>query len=153
MTTLVEHARSMIDYTIWADDKLLAAADGIDDAQYGRIADQLRHMLMTQRYWYANWTGKEPIEPKLDSLAKAREAYTASHEALGAFGARLTDEKWHRTEAWWKRWGVDKTLPLGESITQIFFHGIQHRAEIAMPLSLWGHSPGDLDYIVYLGMP
>lgn len=45
------------------------------------------------------------------------------------------------------------TLALGESITQLFFHGVQHRSEIAVTLSNWGHSPGDLDYLVFLGMP
>jgi hypothetical protein len=50
MTTLVEHARSMIAATIWADDKILAAADGISEEQYGQLRAQLEHMLGTQRY-------------------------------------------------------------------------------------------------------
>ncbi len=153
MTALHEHARSMLAYTIWADDRLLAAADGIDDAQYASIAGQFSHMLGTQRYWYANWTGGDLVEPKLDSLAAARRDYAASHEALRAFADGLTEEEWHRTEAWWKRWGVDATLPLGESITQVFYHGVQHRSEIAVLLSGWGHSPGDLDYLTFLAMP
>lgn len=153
MTALHEHARSMIAYTVWADNRLLTAAEGIDRTQYHQIATTLTHMLATQRYWYANWTSGEPLEPQLDSIVAAREAYAASHEVLRAFADRLTDEEWHRAEAWWKRWGVDVTLALGESITQLFFHGVQHRSEIAVTLSNWGHSPGDLDYLVFLGMP
>ncbi|MBI5283573.1 MAG: DinB family protein [Chloroflexi bacterium] len=153
MTALHEHARSMLAYTIWADDRLLAAADGIDDGQYALIAEQLTHMLATQRYWYANWTGGDLVEPKLDSLPAACQGYAASHEALRAFADRLTDGEWQRTEAWWKQWGVDATLSLGETITQVFYHGVQHRSEIAVVLSRAGRSPGDLDYLVFLGMP
>lgn len=143
----------MLAYTVWADDRLLAAADGIDDGQYGQIAEPLTHMLATQRYWYANWTGGELVAPRLSTLASAREAYAASHQVLRAFADRLTDEEWHRTEAWWKRWGLDATMALGESITQLFFHGVQHRSEMAVMLSNWGHSPGDLDYLTFLGGP
>ena len=153
MTVLHEHARSMLTYTIWADERLLSAADGIDDAQYDQIADQLTHMLGTQRYWYANWMSGEYVEPTLESVAEARAGYGASHDALRAFAERLTDSDWQRSEAWWKRWGYDQTMQLGESITQVFYHGVQHRSEIAVLLSLWGHSPGDLDYITYLGTP
>ena len=153
MTKLHEHARSMLAYTIWADNRLLAAAEGIDDAQFGQIAGQLSHMLGTQRYWHANWSGGAFIEPKLDSYAGALDGYAASHDALRAYADALTDAEWQRTEAWWKQWGYDQTLAVGESITQVFYHGIQHRAEIAVLLSQWGHSPGDLDYITYRGMP
>jgi uncharacterized damage-inducible protein DinB len=150
MTALYEHAQSMLAYTIWADERLLAAADGIDDAQYEQIAGQLTHMLGTQRYWYANWTAGKYVEPTLESLAEARAGYAESHEVLRAFRERLTDVEWHRREAWWKQWGYDQTMELGESITQVFYHGAQHRSEIAVLLSLWGHSPGDLDYLTYL---
>jgi len=34
--------------------------------------------------------------------------------------------------------------------TQLFFHGMQHRAELAVILTNLGYSPGNLDYITYL---
>ena len=43
-------------------------------------------------------------------------------------------------------------MALGESITQVFYHGVQHRSEIAVLLSSWGHSPGDLDYLTFLAV-
>jgi uncharacterized damage-inducible protein DinB len=151
MTTLVDHARSMIACTIWADDRILAAADGISDEQFGQLRAQFEHMLGTQRYWYANWTAGVPEQPSLNALSDAREAYGASHAALRAYAASLTDKEWHRAEQWWLQWGVDTRMAVGESITQVFYHAVQHRSEIAVLLSLWGHSPGDMDYLTFLG--
>jgi uncharacterized damage-inducible protein DinB len=150
MTTLADNARSLIAYTVWADNRLLKAADGIDQAQFGQLTDQLHHMLGTQLYWYANWHGTEFVEPAFASLPAAREAYAASHAALRAYGDALTDDGWHREEQWWLRWGYENRLAVGESITQLFYHGTQHRSEMSVLLSIWGHSPGDMDYLTYL---
>jgi uncharacterized damage-inducible protein DinB len=150
MTTLTDHARSMIASTIWADGRILAAAEGISDEQYAQLRSQLEHMLGTHRYWYANWTGGTHSDPALTTLADARAAYAVSHDAMREFGSRLTQEEWERAEQWWLQWGVDARMALGESITQVFYHGVQHRSEMAVLLSLWGHSPGDMDYLNYL---
>ena len=150
MTTLVDHARSMIACTIWADDRILTAAGGITDEQYGQLRAQVEHMRGTQRYWYTNWTGGALVEPQLETLAQARTAYAASHESLRSFADALTDDEWHRSEQWWKAYGFEGSMALGESITQVFYHGVQHRSEMAVLLSLWGHSPGDMDYLNYL---
>ena len=39
---------------------------------------------------------------------------------------------------------------LKDILTHVTFHGMQHRAEIAAILTEFGHSPGNIDYIVYL---
>ena len=150
MTTLVEHARSLIAATIWADDKLLAAAGGVSAEQYGGLSAQFSHMLGTQRYWHANWTGGSYEQPELATFAHAREGYAASHAALSSYAAGLTQAEWDRTEQWWLRFGRQERMALGESITQVFCHGVQHRSEIAVTLSSWDRSPGDLDYLTYL---
>jgi uncharacterized damage-inducible protein DinB len=150
VTALVDHARSLLAYNSWADERILAAAEGISDADYAELRGRFEHMLGTQRYWHANWTGAPRDEPVLDTLAKARENYAASHAALRAYAAALTQEEWGRSEQWWLRFAYEGRMALGESITQIFCHGIQHRAEIAVVLTSLGHSPGDLDYLTFL---
>ena len=151
MTTLVEHARSLIGCTIWGDERILAAAEGISVEQYDQIRPVLGHMLGTQRYWHANWMGDaEPVEPELPTLERAVAEYAASHAAMRAFGVALTQDEWERSEQWWLKWGYDQRMPVGESITQVFHHGVQHRSELAATLSALGHSPGDLDYIRFL---
>lgn len=150
MTTLAEHTASLVRYTVWADGRLLDAAQGIDDEQYAQIRDQLAHMLGTQHFWYAKWTGGTRQEPSVESLDRARQEFAASHERLLAYIGALTAEEWDQEGQWWKEWGYENRMKLGESITQVFYHGVQHRSEIAVVLSLWGHSPGDVDYLTFL---
>ncbi len=150
MTTLVDHARSLIEYTIWADSRILTAAEGISDEQYSRLRPSLEHMLGTQGWWHAQWTDAERVEPHLPTLAAAIEGYAASHRAMRAYAQALTAKEWDRSEQWWRDLGFDQRMPLGESITQVFYHGVQHRSEVAVHLSSWGHSPGDVDYLTFL---
>ena len=150
MTTLADHARSLIACTIWADERILASAEGIGDEQYAQIRGQFGHMLGTQRWWYANWTRGTWEEPSLATLAQARAGFAASHAALRAYSETLTADEWDRAEQWWLPFGFAGRMALGESITQVFYHGAQHRSEVAVLLSLWGHSPGDLDYLTFL---
>lgn len=86
----------------------------------------------------------------LPSLADAVRAYADMHAKYEALFGGLDDAGWHRREAWWKPWGYDVTLEMGETAFQVVYHGIQHRAEIAELISAWGHSPGDMDYLDYL---
>lgn len=150
MTTIVDHARSLLAYNAWADDRILAAAEGIGDSDYAGLRGQFEHMLGTQRYWHGNWTGVTLEQPVVATLADARAGYAASHAALHAYADALTQQEWDRSEQWWLRFGYEGSMALGKSITQIFYHGIQHRSEIAVVLTSLGRSPGDLDYVTFL---
>jgi uncharacterized damage-inducible protein DinB len=153
-----QHARSLVAYTTWADGKILDAADGLPDGDLDReqpgartVRDTLTHMLGTQAWWYSLWTHGPFDEPKPAALPELRSMYEATHEALRAFAEAMTEERWGTREAWWKEWGYDMQIPLGDTFTQVMHHGTQHRAELAMMLTALGRSPGDLDYLQYLG--
>ena len=74
--------RRLVAYNQWADERILAALDGIPpeelarprEAYFGTIAANLRHTLVAQRDWLARWRGEAPRydEP---ITAPWREAY------------------------------------------------------------------------------
>jgi uncharacterized damage-inducible protein DinB len=150
MTSLSDHARSMISYNRWANERIFRAAAGLPPEGFAAIRDTLNHTLATQQYWFANWTARDFQEQSYESLETLRSEYEAIHADLHLFGQRLDDDEWHRSEAWWKKWGYDDVLPVGDTVFQVVYHGIQHRAEIAQVLTQYDCSPGDLDYLNFL---
>jgi uncharacterized damage-inducible protein DinB len=150
MSALTNHARSMLSYNRWANERILRAARDLSPEQFEQVRPTLNHTLGTQRWWFGNWTGADSTEPDERTLDALRSEYEASHADLHLYGERLTDEEWSRTEAWWKRWGYDAVASVGMTLFQVVYHGIQHRSEVAVILTEHGVSPGDLDYLQFL---
>ncbi|HEY8173569.1 MAG TPA: DinB family protein [Dehalococcoidia bacterium] len=153
--SFAEHARSLVSYNEWANEKLLDAAQKCSEEQFAGLCDQFAHMVGTQLFWLGLWRGGTwvTVEPELKRrLAPVRTssqmwaAYAESHDDLRAFVMELDDADWHRAKAWWVP-STTETLPLGDTITQVVNHGTQHRAELGVLVSGFGHSPGDLDYL------
>lgn len=150
MSALTAHARSMISYNRWANERILHAARNLSPEQFGSIADTLAHLLGTQLWWHSNWTGAPWEEPAQRAYAELKAEFEASHAQLHAFGERLDEAEWERQSAWWKQWGYDEMASVGATLFQVIYHGIQHRSEVAMRLTELDASPGDLDYLNFL---
>ncbi len=141
----------MIAYNHWANGRILTAASKLSPDDFAKISKTLVHTVGTQLYWRGNWRGEEVGEPEGEfSIGDVVGLYEKSDADLEAYVAGLTDEEWERTEAWWKRWGYEETAPVGQTLFQVIYHGIQHRAEVAVILSDHDASPGEMDYLVYL---
>jgi uncharacterized damage-inducible protein DinB len=156
--SLAMQARHYFAYNAWADDRILETASAADPEQLAHkpdfnlasIIETLQHALGTQRTWLSRWTGSAAKPYEFAALRELREAYAESHADLRRWAATLVDDDWHRREAWWKAEGYDEVVSLGDTITQVYYHGIQHRAEVALMLTALGHSPGELDHFDFL---
>lgn len=148
--------RRLMDYNQWADERILAATDGLAaeelarprEAYFGTIAANLRHTLVAQRIWLARWRGEAPAYDETITVPW-REAYAATHATLGAFVRSLSDSDADRVVGYTALNGLTRQIGLAHSITHVVNHGTAHRAETGLLLERLGRSPGDLDYAYY----
>ena len=148
--------RRLADYNQWADERILSAIDGVSaeelarprEAYFGTIAANLRHTLLAQRIWIARWRGEAPRYDETITVPWP-EAYAATHVALRAWVAALSDADAERVIRYTDLRGNARQLPLAHSITHVVNHGTGHRAETGLLLERLGRSPGDLDYSYY----
>ena len=156
-----DQVRRLIAYNQWADERVLAALEGMStadverprDAYFGSIADNLWHVLNAQHRWLARWRGL-PLPP-LDRppIAAWTAAYAASHAELRRFAAPLSAADLQRVVAYTLRVGATGAQPLGQLVVHLVNHGTHHRAETGLALERICRSPGDFDYVLFLGQP
>jgi len=153
---------SLFDYNYWVNQRILDTAVGLSPEQFtaaagvshGSLRGTLVHALSAEWAWRRRCQGSSPPGllsedefPDLESLARrSRE----EEGAMRSYLAGLTDEdltsiiRYSRTEGTWTE------TPLWQILLHVINHGTQSRSEAAIILSQFGHSPGDLDYMIFL---
>jgi uncharacterized damage-inducible protein DinB len=153
--SFAEHARSLVSFNEWANDRILTAAEACTRDQFAQVRDTLTHLLGTQIFWRRLWNGEgadgieDYLRERTGNITTPEQLWSAfaqSHDDMRAFVTGLDDPDWHRSNKWWRPYS-EAELPLGDSIVQVINHGTQHRSEVALRLTGFGHSPGDLDYL------
>ena len=157
--------RNLFDYNYWATGRILAAAERLTGEQYaaavpglsyGSVRTTLVHMLAAESIWRRRClAGESPTallrEADYPTLAALRRLWVEEEAAMRDGLARLSDERlagpleYHTTNGTPMR-----EAHLWRLLVHVVNHGTQHRAEVAVALTAWGWSPGDVDYVVYL---
>jgi uncharacterized damage-inducible protein DinB len=158
----LEHARSLIGYSEWANQKVLDAAAALSDEEFGRevsgshesVRRTLVHMVRVQAWWLSVLNGKPEASSPPDErmpFEEVRQWFARSHDDLKSYAAGLTEERldaevsaYHPQEQKEYRW------PSWELLSHLVNHGSHHRAEAGIMLASLGHTPGDLDFIYYV---
>lgn len=147
--------RRLVAYNQWADERILAAIDGLAaeelekprEAYFQNLSANLRHTLIAQRNWLARWQG----HPRGDQTIGAwRDAYATTHAALRDFVGALSDHDGDRMLRYTDLQGIAREMVLADAITHVVTHGTAHRAETGLLLERLGRSPGDLDFAHYV---
>lgn len=161
--------RTMYDYSDWAMEKVLGAADGLTLEQLnapgtagrGSVRETLFHLIRAHHGWLSMWDRSMSPGAALDfSLnfddlddfpdINAIRAYW--HDVSGqtiAFTSDLSDGDMARAYAETYENGETETFILWQMMVHVVNHGTQHRSEVAAMLTDFGHSPGNIDMIFY----
>jgi uncharacterized damage-inducible protein DinB len=159
---LLEIIRSLYEYNVWANQRVLLAASNLTPEQflapegtsYPSVRDTLVHTMSAEWIWLSRWQGTSP---------------RAMLEAIDFLNLQSIQKRWNAIEAETLRFIEQLNLPqLDEVVSylntrnekwayplwqQMFHqvnHATQHRSEVAAILTHFGCSPGELDYLVYL---
>ena len=150
---------TLYDYGIWANSRLLAKAAQLSMSQLTeRLTKGAEPVLMTFGHlvgadirWLARWQEQAPpavspvdfptlqiVSQRWDDLYGKRRAYIAGLDARAL-----------REAISWPGAQESTRIPRWQAMVHCANHGTQHRSELAAMLTDLGHSPGDLDLIMY----
>lgn len=151
----------LYDYHDWATGRVLETAAGLEPAKLdeaplaglGSLQQILVHALSAEWIWRSRLEGLSPhamLDPaELPTLAAIRTRWADEHAALRALIAGLDDSALARDLAYQTTEGRARVTPRWQILVHLANHGTQHRSEAAALLTALGHSPGDLDMIVF----
>ena len=84
------------------------------------------------------------------TFAALRARWEIEAENLMKFIDTLTDERLNHKFSYESLEGIAHERILWQAMAHVINHGTQHKTEAAAILTDFGHSPGDIDLIVYL---
>ncbi len=148
--------QTLYDYHYWATYKFLAAAIQLTPEQFveSGLRAILLHSLGAEWIWRQRWEGNSPTvlfdESNFPTIADLQARWHEEERAMRAYLATLRDDDLLRPISYQTTRGVPYTNTLWHLLLHLVNHGTQHRSEAAMILTELGHSPGDLDLLVFV---
>ena len=158
----IEAIHSLFDYNYWVNQRILAAAAGLSTEQFtspgpvshSSLRDTLVHTLGAEWAWRQRCQGSSPGGllsqddfPDLESLARR---WREEEKTMLSYLAGLKDEDLNSIVKYTRPGGTRFEIPLWQILLHVINHGTQSRSEAAVLLTQFGHSPGDLDYMLFL---
>jgi uncharacterized damage-inducible protein DinB len=149
-------------YNHWANKRILDATTNVTGEQFlapasyphGGLRGTLAHTLFAEWIWRKRWQGESPtqrIKPEeFPTFHSLRTRWMEEKKALDAFLGGLTDERLNAPFQFKTTHGEVMENILWQAMAHLVNHGTQHRSEAAAMLTEFNHSPGDIDFIVFL---
>jgi uncharacterized damage-inducible protein DinB len=149
-------------YNSWANKRILDAAANVTEAQFlapasyphGGLRGTLTHALFAEWIWRTRWLGEssayrfKPEDfPTFESL---HTRWAEEEKTLNEFIDGLTDDKLNAPFQYKTTRGDVMENILWQVMVHVVNHGTQHRSEAAAMLTELGHSPGDIDLVLFL---
>lgn len=158
----LNYLRSLYSYNAWANARILLVADQLTPVQLkrqpvaglGSLRDILVHTLSAQWIWLSRWQGVSPSSmfdaQEFPTLETLRIRWTQVEAETQAFLHHLGESALRQDIHYFNTRGESFSYPLWQLMIHQVNHATQHRSEVAVLLTSYNYSPGDLDYLVYL---
>ena len=150
-------------YNYWATARVLNAAAQLTPDQFtapaglshGSVRGALAHVLAAEIVWRMRCAegisvAALPAETDYATVNVLRERWHAEEQKMLAYLDSLTDEALNLTVQYKTTKGVPHENVLWHLLAHVVNHGTQFRSEAAVALTSYGHSPGDLDLLMFL---
>lgn len=157
----VEDIKLYYEYNDWANNRILDAAAQVSPEQltlanelgWGSLLGALAHTLDAESGWFSFLFGgkdsgvlKPQDSPDIPAL---REQWARQNKETWRCLNTLQDEDLSRIYTR-QRGERTQNWVLWQALVHVVNHGTQHRSECAALLTGFGHSPGDMDFTLFL---
>lgn len=158
----IDNIRTLFDYVYWANARIFRAALQVTPEQftakntssYGSLRGTLVHTFRAEMIWRRRLQGEAmptgiPVEADFSTPQALLTAWQAEEPLMRAYLASLADSDLQVMVSYKSTKGEPFQNICWAILAHVVNHGTQHRAEAAAMLTDFGHSPGDIDMILY----
>jgi len=158
----IQDIRTLFDYNYWANKQILAICGMVNEEQfdapatfpYGGLHGTLLHILDAEWGWRMLLQHQDESAPDLNiadfpTLTVLHERWEKEEQEMRAYLESLQSEDLDTHIYYTVRDELCDRL-LWHCLFHVVNHGSQHRSEAAALLTELGHSPGDLDFVVFI---
>ena len=159
--------RRLFDYTEWANELALSAAEKLPDEQLRRdvgishksIFGTLLHMAGAEWIWLERWHGRSPAKAEAWSLwttescadlSTLRERWSHLIDQRSRYLSELDDAKLAEELSFKLLSGDPSSMRLGDQMQHVVNHATLHRGQVVGMLRQLGIEPPATDLIFYL---
>jgi uncharacterized damage-inducible protein DinB len=155
---------TLYDYNYWATRRILAASMHVSPEQFlipttqnfGSLRGTLVHTLDAECAWRMLWQHQTLAyfgaleEAAFPTIAVVEQRWHAEERAMRDYLAHRTDADLTDYVRYTTPEGDKRERVLWHCLLHVVNHGTQHRSEAAAILTEYGHSPGGLDFTLFL---
>ncbi len=157
---MLDHIRALYAYNAWANDRILNTAARLDPTDFvaehaatGSLRDILAHTAWAQWIWLERWRSASPRgrwdAADIPDLVSLQSRWANIESETARYLAALDVSELDRVVSYVNFAGEPWRYPLWQMLLHQVNHATQHRSEAALLLTAAGHSPGDLDFLIY----
>lgn len=155
--------RDLYEYNYWANHRLLEMAAQVTPEQFVApsshsfvsLQGTLVHLFFSEWQWRLLLQGQPAFEVEPDvaeypTVESIRRRWQPEEQQMWAYLDSLSDSDLTAIIRYPVDDGVIRERVLWHCLFHVVNHGMQHRSEAANLLTMYGHSPDDIDFTMFL---